>query len=129
MAKIYRAYYYSGCKDWKKPEWDHLMYRETFPTFKQAKNDVDRILMYEGRKDIVSEEIDEKNGTYEIRYICDDARKFQHYKKIEICCEEGVAPKEPKASEEVEVKAEVKVEKAEFKPQKKTETSKGKKKN
>jgi hypothetical protein len=101
------------------------MYRESFPTFKQAKNDVDRILMYEGRKDIVSEEIDEKNGTYEIRYICDDARKFQHYKKIEIRCEEGVAPKEPKASEEVEVK----VEKAESKPQKKTETSKGKKKN
>jgi len=79
--------------------------------------------MYEGRKDIVSEEIDEKNGTYEIRYICDDARKFQHYKKIEIRCEEGVAPKAPKASEEV------KVEKPESKPQKKTETSKGKKKN
>ena len=123
MAKIYRAYYYSGCKDWKNPEWDHLMYRETFPTFKQAKNDVDRILMYEGRKDIVSEEIDEKNGTYEIRYICDDARKFQHYKKIEIRCEEGVAPKE--IIEEVE-KVESKIEEK-VKP-KKTETSKGKKK-
>ena len=119
MAKIYRAYYYRTCKDWNNT----LMYREPFSTFKQAKKDVDRILMYEGRKDIVSEEIDEKNGTYKIRYICDDARGFLLYKKIEIHCEEGEAPKE--IIEEVE-KVEPKVEEK-VKP-KKTETSKGKKK-
>lgn len=119
MAKIYRAYYYRGCKDWNNT----LMYRETFSTFKQAKKDVERILMYEGRKDIVSEEIDEKNGTYKILYITDDARGFKHNMKIEIHCEEGEAPKEIIISEEVEeVKPEVKEIPVE------TKTSKRKKK-
>lgn len=119
MAKIYRAYYYGSSKEWN----NLLTYREPFSTFKQAKKDVERTLMYEGRKDIVSEEIDEKNGTYKIRYISDDARGFKLYKKIEIHCEEGEAPKE--IIEEVE-KVEPKVEEK-VKP-KKTETSKGKKK-
>jgi hypothetical protein len=119
MVKIYRAYYYRGCKDWNNT----LMYREAFSTFKQAKKDVERILMYEGRKDIVSEEIDEKNGTYKILYITDDARGFKHNMKIEIHCEEGEAPKEIiEEVEKVESKIEEKVK------LKKTETSKGKKK-
>lgn len=119
MAKIYRAYYYGSSKEWDNP----LTYREPFSTFKQAKKDVDRTLMYEGRKDIVSEEIDEKNGTYKILYICDDARGFHLYKKIEILCEEGIPPKETEISEEVEVPK----EKVDIEP-KKTEIFKRKKK-